>query len=187
MKVTRACPRVTWAPVTVVAWPGADTITTVSPGPMNGSLMLTMIGGLKGPVSLAPVAGLTNMTLKSATTVNPLPASMDLGGPLEITTSPPLGNDPAGTITVTVAPFAQPRTEPPDDLSVCVVTTVVKPSAAAEGGVEPGPYPVPSAKDGVPEMRSNRSVTRPEQKTTASQWRLWFPKKAIVKTTKTSQ
>jgi hypothetical protein len=83
---------------------------------------------------LKPVFGSTRATLKSSTTVWPVPAFSVLGVPVDITTSAPLGTEPEGTVTVAVAPFADPVTVPPDPVTGCAVTAVMNPAPTADGG-----------------------------------------------------
>lgn len=96
-----------------------------------------MIGGENVPVSGLPVFGSSTDTLKSITTVFPLPASIELGAPAEITTSPPSGKAPEGTLTVQVPPLDDPVTVPPE-LSIVSATTMDEKPAddAAVGGPE---------------------------------------------------
>ena len=96
-------------------------------------------------VRVAPVLGSSTTTLQSVFTARPAPASMELGTPAEITTSPALGNAPEGTLTVQVAPFAEPATVPPELPTVCAVTIDVNPAAIASAGGDVGPYPEPAA------------------------------------------
>lgn len=136
VKETVATPWLTWAPEKLWTWPGPVTTTTWSPGWIEGSVIVRVMGGVKGPESLAPVFGSISDTLNPTTKPPAEPVFTEVDDPAPSTTSVGPASEPAGTTTFALAPLALPWSEPPDCEKVWLATTVVNPAEVALAGCD---------------------------------------------------